>query len=536
MLSEITRRGTLSLCAGDRRLLLIGLDLLAVNAALLFALALYPEYSLDWRLAAEHPSWFLNLNILWFLFAYAFDAYDLRTAGRMATAAHSVIKPAVLATVIYMLVPLWTPPIPSSLLRLTLFPTLLIGLLLAGRALYALVLRRAFFRRRAVIVGAGQAGRVILEALHEHGDGTFDIAGFVDDDLEKQGTVIRINVRGKQSGGSGGELGGMSEGLGVRSECSGDSGQLSAVRDYWLPVSTQGSLFGGEGSGVRGEGSGVSVPVLGDCVALKKDLVALYGISTIIVAIKDEVRQESLEALMDCLELGVEIIPMVKLYERLTGRVPIEYVGGSWSVAMPVAHPGTRVLNDAVKRVADLLLASFGLICFGLALPFIALAIYLESPGPIFFSQERVGKGGRRFRAYKLRSMMPDAEKDGPVWAQKNDGRVTRVGRILRATHVDEFPQFINILKGEMSVVGPRAERPVFVEELTRAIPFYRVRHAVRPGMAGWGLVKQGYCASNEDALLRVEYDLYYIKHQSLWLDLVILLKTIVNTVTFKGR
>ncbi len=197
--AEIPQRDRvqLPLHFSERRLLLLGLDLLAVNAALLFALALYPEYRFGWRLAAEHPSWFLNLNILWFLFAYAFDAYDLRTAGRMASAAHSVIKPAVLATVIYMLVPLGTPPFPPSLLRLTLFPTLLIGLLLAGRAFYALVLRRAFFRRRAVIVGAGQAGRAILEALHEHDDGTFHIAGFVDDDPAKQGTVISTSVRGQ---------------------------------------------------------------------------------------------------------------------------------------------------------------------------------------------------------------------------------------------------------------------------------------------------------------------------------------------------
>ncbi|MDH4138598.1 MAG: sugar transferase, partial [Anaerolineae bacterium] len=142
----------------------------------------------------------------------------------------------------------------------------------------------------------------------------------------------------------------------------------------------------------------------------------------------------------------------------------------------------------------------------------------------------------RGFRVYKFRSMVPDAEKDKAVWAQENDRRVTRVGRLLRRAHVDEFPQFINILKGEMSAVGPRPERPDFVEELAREIPFYRVRHAVKPGMAGWGLVKQGYGASKEDALLKLQYDLYYIKHQSLWLDAVILLKTIVDTLTFRGR
>jgi len=232
---------------------------------------------------------------------------------------------------------------------------------------------------------------------------------------------------------------------------------------------------------------------------------------------------------MDCLELGVEIIPMPVLFEQLTGQVPVEHVGDNWYVAMPIEHPGTAALWPLVKRLMDVVLASSGLFLLALATPFIALAIYLNSPGPIFYSQWRVGKGGRRFRAYKFRSMVPGAEKGQAVWAGENDTRATHVGRILRRTHVDEFPQFLNILKGEMTAVGPRPERPEFVEELAAEIPFYRVRHAVKPGMAGWALVKQGYGASKEDALLKLQYDLYYIKHQSLWLDIVILLKTICN-------
>jgi lipopolysaccharide/colanic/teichoic acid biosynthesis glycosyltransferase len=190
-----------------------------------------------------------------------------------------------------------------------------------------------------------------------------------------------------------------------------------------------------------------------------------------------------------------------------------------------------------VKRVFDLVSAGLGVLLLGPLFPLVALAIYLDCPGPILYTQERVGKGGKKFRVYKLRSMVPDAEKKGEaVWAEENDDRVTRVGRILRKMHADEFPQFLNILKGEMSAVGPRPERPEFVEELADEIPFYRVRHAVKPGMAGWGLVKQGYGSSKEDAVLKLQYDLYYIKHQSLWLDIVILLKTILDTVTFGGR
>lgn len=203
---------------------------------------------------------------------------------------------------------------------------------------------------------------------------------------------------------------------------------------------------------------------------------------------------------------------------------------------MPLHHPLTRPFNRLVKRIFDIVGATLGLIFLALAFPFIALAIYIDSPGPIFYVQERVGQGGRIFRAYKFRTMVPDAEKNGAVWAQKNDPRVTRVGRILRKTHIDEFPQFINILKGEMSAVGPRPERPEFVEELAREIPFYRVRHAVKPGMAGWALVKYGYASSKEDTVIKLQYDLYYIKHWSVWLDLVILLKTVLDMLTLRGR
>jgi exopolysaccharide biosynthesis polyprenyl glycosylphosphotransferase len=274
---------------------------------------------------------------------------------------------------------------------------------------------------------------------------------------------------------------------------------------------------------------------LGDRHALPT-LIAQHHVTTLILAITHEVNGELLQILMDCLELGVEIVPMPVLYEQLTGRVPVEHIGGNWYVAMPIHHPGTGALWPLVKRLMDIVLASLGLFLLALATPFIAAAIYLDSPGPIFYRQERVGKGGRIFRVYKFRSMVPDAEKGRAVWAKEDDPRVTRVGRILRRTHVDEFPQFLNILKGEMSAVGPRPERPEFVEELAKEIPFYRVRHAVKPGMAGWGLVKQGYGASKEDALLKLQYDLYYIKHQSLWLDIVILLKTIVDTLTLRGR
>jgi exopolysaccharide biosynthesis polyprenyl glycosylphosphotransferase len=482
----------------ERRLLLIGLDLLAINGALLLALTVWNRDALGLAMRVEHgpdlgpllrrPLWFLLLSALWLPLAHAFDAYDLRVAGRFRTAAPAVLKAGVITAVVYLLIPYLPPALPTSRFSLFAFPFSVLTLLLAGRGLYTLALAQPLFQRRALIIGAGWAGRTIAQALAEHGDGTYQIVGFVDDDPAKLGKG----------------------GAGARHAQSAFRNPKSEIRNPKFTVL----------------GNRHALPIL----------IAQHHVTTLILAITHEVNGELLQILMDSLELGVEIVPMPVLYEQLTGRVPVEHVGGNWYVAMPIHHPGTGALWPLVKRLMDIVLASLGLLFVLPFFPLIALAIYLDSPGPIFYTQERVGKNGRRFKVYKFRTMRPDAEKEGEVWAQENDPRVTRVGRILRKSHVDEFPQFLNILKGEMSAVGPRPERPEFVEELAKEIPFYRVRHAVKPGMAGWGLVRQGYGASKEDALLKLQYDLYYIKHQSLWLDLVILLKTVVDTLTLGGR
>jgi lipopolysaccharide/colanic/teichoic acid biosynthesis glycosyltransferase len=166
----------------------------------------------------------------------------------------------------------------------------------------------------------------------------------------------------------------------------------------------------------------------------------------------------------------------------------------------------------------------------------LALLVRLTSPGPLFLRQTRVGRGGRPFTLFKLRTMVVDAEPDGPVWAAPDDPRITPVGRWLRRSRIDELPQVLNIARGEMSLIGPRPERPAFVDALAERIPFYRARHAVRPGLTGWATVHQGYAASEEEAMRRLQYDLYAIKHQSPWLDARILLATVGQVLGLRGR
>ncbi len=198
--------------------------------------------------------------------------------------------------------------------------------------------------------------------------------------------------------------------------------------------------------------------------------------------------------------------------------------------------PSISMFYPYWQRAIDMLSGLGGLLVLLILLPVLAPLIYLESPGPIFYSQQRVGYRGRIFAMHKLRSMGVHAEQAGkPVWASASDARVTQVGRFLRATHLDELPQMLNIVRGEMSLIGPRPERPAYVAELEKINPLYRSRFLVKPGLTGWAQVKYGYGSSYHDELTKLQYDLYYIEHQSCSLDLLILIKTIVEVLRHHG-
>jgi exopolysaccharide biosynthesis polyprenyl glycosylphosphotransferase len=266
-------------------------------------------------------------------------------------------------------------------------------------------------------------------------------------------------------------------------------------------------------------------------------MVEKYSVDEIVIAVSGDLTGGTFQSVMDCYERGVQITPMPVMYESLTGRVPVEHVGKSWSIVLPMAATPPGRLYQMTERIADVGLALVGMVLLLAVCPLVALANYFLSPGPLFYAQTRVGRGGKLYKILKFRSMIPDAEKrSGAVWAQEADARITPVGHFLRKTRLDEIPQFWNVLKGEMSMVGPRPERPEFVEQLAISIPFYRSRHAVKPGVTGWAQVKYRYGASVEDALMKLQYDLYYIKHQSLLLNLFILYKTIRVVIGFQGR
>jgi len=241
-----------------------------------------------------------------------------------------------------------------------------------------------------------------------------------------------------------------------------------------------------------------------------------------------------LRELLDCKLCGIRVLDLSSHFEKSLGQVRLDSLYAGWLIFGDGFNQGT--IRTLVKRFSDIV---FSLILLFLALPVMlitALLIGLESGFPVLYRQERVGLNGRMFNVIKFRSMRRDAEMDGkPVWAKVADDRVTKVGRIIRKLRIDELPQLFCVFKGDMSLIGPRPERPFFVDQLTREIPFYAVRHSVKPGVTGWAQVCYHYGATVEDAAEKLQYDLYYVKNNSLFLDLVILFKTVVVVITGKG-
>lgn len=267
-----------------------------------------------------------------------------------------------------------------------------------------------------------------------------------------------------------------------------------------------------------------------------KDLYQLcrdYKAEKIVVTMDNKRGKMPIQELMACKLHGLRIVSGINFYEGLAGKIMVEQVNPSWIIFSEGFKAGR--LTCLIKRVMDIVLASAGLLLASPIILLTALVIKLESSGPVFYFQERIGKREKRFQVIKFRSMRVDAEKDGPVWALLNDNRVTRFGSFIRKTRIDEIPQMWNVLNGEMSFVGPRPERPVFVRQLAEKIPYYSLRHNVKPGITGWAQICYPYGASEEDALRKLEYDLYYLKNISLRMDLGIIFMTAKTILFQKG-
>lgn len=283
----------------------------------------------------------------------------------------------------------------------------------------------------------------------------------------------------------------------------------------------------------REVGNPLSFPVLGDFNDIPQ-IVEELEVTRIVVSVDERRGRLPMDVLLECRMKGIDISEDVGFYERITGKILVDKLRPSWLIF----SSGFEQLRFQLvfKRFYELVTSTAALIVLLPVIVAVAVAVKLDSQGPVFFKQERVGQNGEIFTVYKFRSMREDAEEEtGPVWAAGDDSRVTRVGRFIRKTRLDELPQLFNVFRGHMSFVGPRPERPFFVEQLSKEIPYYVKRHAVKPGITGWAQVRYSYGASVEDAKEKLQYDLYYVKNLSLLLDLEVIVDTFKVVVLGKG-
>ncbi len=471
---------SLGLRVSERILLLVVADIFLLSTSLIISLVLRTDLLLDAMAIWLNVKWFVTLAVLWSVIATLFRLYDLSRAADPATGVIISAGAAGLTSLIYLTIPWLTPPIEnrSQGFIFVIFSVVLIGL---WRLLYAQLFVQPAFQRRAIVVGAGNSGKALARALEGNGQnkkgnrlyGTgHELIGFVDDDPGKAGTAI------------------------------------------------------------------LGVPVLGDSSRLLR-LVRELEVDEVVVSITNTegIKPELFEAILDCREIGIPIASMTAVYERLTGRVAFEHA--SRNVALATGQEELPYLRfyGLAKRIVDIIGALIGLLFLTILCPIVALGNGITSRGPLFFRQRRLGRGGKDIDIIKFRSMIPDAETEsGAVWTSIDDNRITFAGRLLRQTHLDELPQVLNVLRGDMSLVGPRPERPEFVKNLSREIPFYRARHSVRPGITGWAQIHQDYGDSVEGASEKLEFDLYYIKNGGPILDTLIMLRTLTKVLALRGR
>ena len=260
---------------------------------------------------------------------------------------------------------------------------------------------------------------------------------------------------------------------------------------------------------------------------IKKD-----KINTLIIAQSIAQQKNLTRELYSCLPLGINFLALPTAYEIIFQKIPVDFINQEWFLSN--LAEGEKKAYDKIKRLLEIFLAITIIALTSPAWLVIAFLIKKEGKGKVFYKQQRAGKEGKLFWLYKFRTMRPDAEKNGPEWAKKNDDRATKIGKILRKIHLDELPQMLNILKGDISLVGPRPERPEFVKKLEREIPHYQLRHIIKPGFTGWAQIKFRYARTAMDSQEKFQYDLYYLKNRSFFMDLGILLKTF--QILFRGE
>jgi len=468
-----SRPNRLHLGSSERVLILLVGDILMAGAAFILSLYFWAagdawvQFSIEF-ITDRPPFWYFLLPFFWIVLLV--ELYDVNRASNPRETLRGIGLSFTIYTLIYLLI--YFTSEPNSLPRrgVSFFIVLAAMLTLIWRLIYIQLFTSPHLLRRALIIGAGNAGETLVSVLSEQSPPPLNVIGLIDDDPQKIGQ----------------EIGG--------------------------------------------------VPVIGDSQSLIR-IIQEQEISDLILAISGKMKGNMFRSILTAQEMGIMLSLMPQVYEDILTRVPIFLLEAEWIVRSFVEKTRTSTLHQLSRTLLDFLGGVVGIFIMMLFFPLISLGIILESGFPIFFTQERLGRGGQPYKIIKFRTMDRDAERDGVIrMAEENDERVTKFGWFLRKSHLDELPQFINVIRGDMSLVGPRAERPQLVEYFQKQIPFYRARLLIKPGITGWAQINYGYAGNVDETAIKLEYDLYYIEHRNLIMDFSILLRTVSTVLGFKGQ
>lgn len=501
----------------ERRLVLISVDgILVVLATWIASIAWQRLYLAEVanQTAAQIGSvdlvgwhWYIALLACWWALAWLNDLYDIPSSYHAGQNLVRISIVATLALLLYLVIYFITPV--DALPRIFFVSFLLLSALFISlwRIGYVKLSSVLPFRHRVLVVGLGRRAHTIAAALDRAPGLNYEIVGFVEDDSD-----LSIQTLGAAEGGY-------------------------PLRPAYPAMSAEDLLTDVDVLAVaeQSERDGKELKIVGDIHALPS-LIKRHNVHEIVIATNQQVDNGLFDKLVDCQAQGVYVSWMPKLYEQIFRRIPIQHIDPSWALQITSGQPIFGRIQQSIKRISDILLTLLALPSILILVPIIGLAIWLDDNGPIFYKQVRCGRGGKPFNIYKFRTMSVNAEKDGEAqWARADDNRVTRIGRILRRARLDELPQVFNILRGQMSIVGPRPERPEFVQNLQDEIPYYRARLMVKPGLTGWAQVHYRYGSSNEDAEVKLQYDLYYIRNWSIWLDFYTIFQTFSVVFRLEG-
>ena len=451
-----------------RLILLIFGDLLIVNGSIFLSAILRLGVSAGWGYIQSNPWSFILTGMIYIMVFFSTELYDIRkdfkSIGNVMAITLASTSAFVITTLLFYMN--WSLRIGRGVFILN---GILITLFIIGwRILYSYLLEQPIFKRNVLIVGAGWAGKTILQEINRLQKSGLRTVGFIDDDPQKKGKLID------------------------------------------------------------------GVPVLGDRYTIDK-VIRKKGVDLIVAAITHEKHADLIKALINCSWKGIDIVDMPAIYEQLTGKIPFKHINNMWMLHIAIGKP--KLYSRLIKPILEAIIASILFILLIPVMVVLAIVIKCDSRGRIFYTQERIGKDGRKFTIMKFRTMVENAESvTGAVYAADNDPRITKIGRFLRKWRLDEIPQLVNVIKGDMGLIGPRPEREVFIREFEEKIPFYTQRLLVRPGLTGWAQVKFPYASSIEQTEEKLQYDLYYIKNMSFILDFVVFLKTIRVVLFGKGK